>query len=157
MLIASCIHRSQCRCCFTYANSDASLNCLARLPNLGSVSLGTGRVQQGTLEHQGVAGYKERAVTPYVHIFPFWAVGIHRAWVTRKSSLASEQECSPSSQSPFQFLVYLKQALSSLRLGKKMSQKNKIYSLPRLTYFSVKYDVLFTVRILQLKGWNIGR
>ena len=33
-----------------------------------------------------------------------------------------------------------------------MSQRNKIYFLLRLGYFSVKYDVFFTVGILQLKG-----
>jgi len=33
-----------------------------------------------------------------------------------------------------------------------MSRRKKIYLLLRLGYFSVKYDVLFTVGILQLKG-----
>lgn len=70
----------------------------------------------------------------------------------RESGLAREQEHSPSSQSPFQLLVYLKQALSSLRFGKKMSQRNKIHLLLRLGYFSVKYDMFFTVGILQFKG-----
>lgn len=152
VIIASCIHRSQCSCRFTDANSDASLNCLATLQNLGAVSLGIDRVWQGTLGHQSVARYKGMAITPHVPIFPFQAVGIHRAWVTRESGLAREQECSSSSQSPFQLLVYLKQALSSLRFGKKVSQRNKIYLLLRLGYFSVKYDVFFTVGILQLKG-----
>lgn len=119
MVIASCIHRSQCSCCFTDANSGASLNCLATLQNLGAVSLGIGRVQQGTLDHQSVARYKGRAVTPHVHIFPFQAVGIHRAWVMRENGLAREQECSSSSQTPFQLPVYLKQALNSLRFGEK--------------------------------------
>lgn len=119
------------------------------LQNLGTVSLG--RVQQGSVDHQSVARYEGRAITPHVHIVPFLA-GIHRAWVTRESGLAREQECSSSSQSPFQFLVYLKQALSSLRFGKKMSQRKKIYLMLRLGYFSVKCDVFFTVGVLQLKG-----
>lgn len=37
----------------------------------------------------------------------------------RVSGLAREQESSSSSQSPFQLLVFLQQALSSLRFGKK--------------------------------------
>lgn len=152
VIIASCIHRSQCSCCFTDANSDASLSCLATLQNLGTVSLGIGRVRQGTVDHQSVARYKGRAITPRVHIFPFQAVGIHRAWVTRESGLARKQECSSSSQSPFQLLVSLKWALSSLHFGKEMSQRNKIYLLLGLGYFLVKYDVFFTVGILQLKG-----
>lgn len=65
ILIVSCIHR--CSCCFTDAISGAS--CTA--------SLYVSRVQQGTLDHQTVARYKRRAITPRVHVFPFLAVGIH--------------------------------------------------------------------------------
>lgn len=75
----------------------------------------------------------------------------------RERGFTREQECSSSSQSPFQLMVYLKSGSQFTSFWEKSVTEEQTFLLQKLGYFSIKYGVFFTVEIIPLKGWNTRR